>query len=170
MKALFITAPENFRDEEYFMPKDILKSAGVEVVTASTKIGHLNGKLGGVTKSDITIGDVNYKDYDLATFIGGPGASVFFDNSTAHAIADNMLKDNKIVSAICIAPVTLARAGILKNKKATVFIDGKDDLTKNGAEYIETKTDVIIDGNIITAPGPEVAEKFGRILLKAIQK
>ena len=35
-KAVFIVAEQEFRDEEYQVPKDVLSQAGIEVVTAST--------------------------------------------------------------------------------------------------------------------------------------
>ncbi|MEM5813391.1 MAG: DJ-1/PfpI family protein [Candidatus Aenigmatarchaeota archaeon] len=42
-----------------------------------------------------------------------------------------------------------------------------DELKKNGARY--TGKDVEIDGNIITANGPQAAEKFGKEIEKALR-
>ena len=36
-KALFVIAPERFKDEEYYIPKEILENNDIEVVTASLK-------------------------------------------------------------------------------------------------------------------------------------
>jgi len=63
------------------------------------------------------------------------------------------------VAAICISPVTLARAGILKNRRATVFPTEAEELKKEGAIY--TGAPVEEDGRIITASGPEAAGEFG---------
>ena len=167
-KIVFITAPEIFRDEEYAKPKKILEDNGIEVITASTKKGEIVGKLGMKAISDMTIDEINPKDFDAIAFIGGNGASVFFENETALNLAGDFFKSQKIVSAICIAPVILANAGILSDKNATVFPDGKPALDKGGAHY--TAKPVEIDANIITANGPDAAEQFGQALLNALQK
>ncbi|MDP2905114.1 MAG: DJ-1/PfpI family protein, partial [Candidatus Omnitrophota bacterium] len=72
-----------------------------------------------------------------------------------------------IVAGICSASVTLARSGILKGRRATVFSGDAGEIIKSGAEY--TGRPVEIDGKIITASGPLAAGEFGRELVKAIQ-
>ena len=163
---LIVTAPKTFRDEEYFEPKCVFEQNGIKVVTASTKLGILEGKLGRQTKSDILIDDADTNDYDAVLFVGGGGAEVYFKNETAHKIARSFLKEGKIVSAICIAPVILAYAGILNGIKSTCFIDGKDDLVKNEAIY--TGADIEIDGKIITASGPRAAHAFAETIVKSL--
>jgi protease I len=165
-RVVFITASEVFRDEEYYKPKQALENAGVEVITASTKIGELVGKFGFKATSALLIENVSSNDFDAIVFIGGGGASVFFDNESALSLANDFFKQGKPTAAICIASVTLANAGVLKGKKATVFVDGKEFLLKAGALY--TGKPLEIDGNIITANGPEIAEDFGKAILKAL--
>ena len=46
-KILMIIALRNFRNEEYFIPKEILEKAGMEVVAASTQRGIAVGSQGG---------------------------------------------------------------------------------------------------------------------------
>jgi protease I len=165
-RVVFITAPEVFRDEEYYNPKKVFEDAKVEVLTASIKTGELVGKFGFKATSDILIDNVNADDFDAIIYVGGNGASVFFNNFYALKLANDFFKQGKPTSAICIAGVILANAGILKNKKATVFIDGKESLIDGGAIY--TGADVEIDGNIITANGPKAAKGFARAVLKAL--
>jgi protease I len=166
-KAVFITAAEIFRDEEYFHPKEVLEKAGIEVKTASIKTGELKGKLGAIAISDMLIDDVKRDDFDALVFIGGGGASVFFNNPIALRLAQEFHICGKIAASICIAGVTLANAGILKGKKATAYIDGKDDLIKGGA--IWTGAPVEVDGNIITANGPAAAKDFGKALVERLK-
>jgi len=165
-KIVFITAPEVFRDEEYAKPKKILEDAGMQVTTASIKKGEITGRFGLKAISEMTLEDIKPNDFDAIVYIGGAGARVFFEDPNALKLANEFYQDGKITASICIAGTTLANAGILKGKKATVFIDGKDALEKGGAIY--TGNPLEIDGNIITANGPEAAEAFGKAILTAI--
>lgn len=166
-KVLFVVAPKDFRDEEYFEPKAALTAAGAEVVTASLTMGEISGMMGRTATSDILLDKVTTADYAAVAFIGGGGAEVYFNNATAHRIANEMAGIGKPVAAICIAPATLAKAGLLKGKKATAFASEKDTLINAGATY--TANLVERDGQIITAVGPEAAKEFGAALVSALQ-
>jgi protease I len=76
------------------------------------------------------------------------------------------VKKEKIVGAICIAPVTLANAGILTGKKATVFESETKKLKDKGANC--TRKNVERDGKTITANGPKAAKEFGETIAKAL--
>ena len=165
-KIIFVTAPEAFRDEEYYKPKKILEEVGIEVITASLKIGELSGRFGYKAMSTFTIQDIILNDFDAIAYIGGNGSNVFFNNPYALKLANNFFKCKKPIASICIAGVILANAGILRDRKATVFSDGKASLIKGGAIY--TGASLEIDGNIITANGPEVAEDFGKAIVKVM--
>ncbi|MBI5574107.1 MAG: DJ-1/PfpI family protein [Elusimicrobia bacterium] len=167
-KVVMIIAKDGFRDEEYFQPKEILVKSKVEVVTASSSKGTAKGMLGADAFVDISINEIDVKNYDAVVFVGGVGSSEYWDNATAHKIAQGTIKWNKILAAICIAPVTLARAGLLKNKKATVFSSEADELKESGAIY--TGKNVEIDGNIVTASGPQSAKEFGKKILEILNK
>ncbi|MDR1940868.1 MAG: DJ-1/PfpI family protein [Endomicrobium sp.] len=167
-KVVFITAPEVFRDEEYYKPKKILEDGAIKVITASLKTGEITGRFGYKAVSDMILEDVKSKDFDGIVFVGGGGTSVFFQDPTALKLANEFFQDGKPTASICIAGVILANSGILKGKKATVFIDGKDDLIKNGADY--TGNPVEIDGNIITANHADAAELFANAVLTALNK
>ncbi len=163
-KVLFVIAHEGFRDEECFEPKEVLKDQ--EVIIASTETTPATGSLGGKITPDITLDEAlnRINEFDAVVFVGGPGASVYFENPTAHKIAQSA---KNILAAICIAPVTLAKAGVLKGKKATVWNDGQKTQAKiledNGATYVAE--DVVVDGNLITANSPNAAKKFGEAIL-----
>lgn len=167
-KAVFVTAPQMFRDEEYVEPKAILENAGIEVKTASTVVGEIYGKIKIRAQSDMLVSAVNPDDFDAIVFIGGPGSSVYFKDEGVHKTAKKFYDSGKIVSAICIAPTILANAGLLKGKNATVFSDGEDALVRGGANY--TAKDVEIDGRIITANGPQSAKKFAQALVDMIKQ
>jgi len=166
LSVVMIIAPEDFRDEEYKVPKKVFESAGMKVVTASTRVGECSGMLGGKANADVLLSSVAVKDYDGIIFVGGVGAKVYFDDPVAQNIAKEAVRENKILAAICIAPVILANAGVLRNKKATSFPSEKETLMNAGAQY--TGKDVEVDGNIITASGPQAAEKFAVAIKSSI--
>lgn len=165
-RVVLVIAEKVFRDEEYLIPKKILEEAGVEVITASTTTREAEGKLGARVKPDILLKEVNPDEIDALVFVGGGGAEQYFEDPEAHVRAKKMVDSGKLLGAICIAPVILARAGLLKGKKATVWVDGADELKKNGALY--TGNPVEVDGRIITANGPQSAGAFGRELVKLL--
>jgi len=161
-KAVLIIAPVDFRDEEFLEPKDILEKAGVQVTVASTKPGPAKGRFGATAKAETGLKDISVAQYDAFVFVGGSGASVYFDDPQAHRIAQDAVKQCKLLAAICVSPVTLARAGVLRGVRATVFPDDSAELTKHGAVY--TAKPVEIDGNIITGAGPQAARQFGQAI------
>ena len=164
--ALMIIAYEHFRDEEYAEPKKVLEAAGFKVTTASLKTGIAKGKYGLAAPVDLALKDVKAADYDTVIFVGGPGSHGYFNDPTAQAIAQETHDAGKIIAAICAAPSILANAGLLKGKRATSFPDQGPNLTAKGANF--TGKDLEIDGNIITADGPEHAKEFGEAIVKSV--
>lgn len=165
-KAVMIIAEKNFRDEELFEPKKILEAEGVKVIVASTSFNTARGMLGGKVKPDMLLSEIKVDDYDAIIFVGGSGASQYWNDSLAHNIAKEAVEKNKVLGAICIAPVTLANAGVLRGKKATVWPSERGKIEARGAIY--TGESVQIEGKIITAEGPQAARKFGEAIAKAL--
>ena len=165
-KAVMIIAAQDFRDEELFVPKGILEKSGIEVKVASTTLKQAKGILGGTIKPDILVNDINVRDFDAIIFVGGGGASLYWDDPVSHKLALDALSNNRILAAICIAPVTLAKAGVLNGKRATVWPSESAELTSRGANY--TGRPVEKDGNIITASGPAAAAEFADELVKTL--
>lgn len=173
MKIAIIISQIDFRDEEYFLPKSIFENAGFEVITIGEKKGQALGVYGGTTKIEKEIGEISADDFEAIVFVGGEGAAKNINNKAFHQIAQDFNAKGKIVAAICVAPAILATSGILQGKKATVFAteleqSGVKILKQNGAEYLKEK--VVVDGNIITSPGPEFARRFAETIVKALQK
>jgi protease I len=166
MKTIvLVIADKNFRDEEYLDPKEILLKAGIRVITASTTTNTVVGKLGADVKPELLLKDVDANKIDGLFFIGGGGAEQYFNDEVAIQLVQNVSSQGKIFGAICIAPVILANAGLLKNKKATVYPAEIDLIKKGGAIY--TERDVVRDGQLITANGPLAAKEFGEVIVKA---
>jgi protease I len=163
--AMFI-AFKGFRDEEYSEPKKILEAAGHKVVTVSTALGTASGKFRLTAAVDKTVDEVDPADYDALTLVGGPGALGELDKPAVHAIFRKAMELGKVVGSICISPVALAHAGLLKGRTVTCFPDGEEEVVKGGGKY--TGSELEIDGKLITANGPIPAKKYGQALLKAL--
>ncbi len=173
MKIAMIIAFRNFRDEEYFIPKEVFEKAGAQVTTVSTAVGMAIGSHGGEAEVTSTIDDLDVKSYDAIVFVGGPGSHHLLEDAQVHRIAQEAVKENKVVAAICFAPAILARAGILFGRKATVWSSEIDKtavkiLQEEGALYRQEP--VVVDGKIVTARGPEVAKDFGERVLEVLKE
>lgn len=164
--VVLVIAEKNFRDEEYQHPKEVLLNAGIKVITASTTTHNVVGKLGLKVKPDVLLRDVNVAEIDGLFFIGGGGAEQYFDDKVAIELVKSAHDQGKVYGAICIGPVILANAGLLKNKKATVFSSEIAVIKEKGAKY--TGDDVVVDGKLITANGPGAAKKFGETIVKML--
>jgi len=166
-KAVFVIAPTKYRDEELKEPMAILQARGCAVTVASSTLKPVKGMRGRVAKPTVLLAEVKAEDYDAIVFVGGSGAKVYFDDATAHALAKAGVAKGKLVAAICIAPCILARAGVLKGKTATAYgWLNRRTLRKHGARTV--KDDVVRDGKIITANGPEAAKRFGQFLAQSL--
>jgi len=167
-KILMVVAFKDFRDEEYFVPKEILEKNGFTVETTSSQIGLAVGVEGGEVEITKTAKEIETKDYEGVIFIGGPGMTKELDNLDFQKLAQDFYQENKLVSAICIAPALLAKAKLLENKRATIWSSPLDKsaikiLKENNAIYVDQP--VVLDGKIITANGPLAAQEFGQAIV-----
>lgn len=167
-KVLFVIAPENFRDEEYRVPESVLSKKGAFIMTASTTVNTVKGMLGMEIKPELHIESAKEISFDAILLVGGNGAKLLWDNEILHKLVKDFYKKNKPVGAICLAPVILARAGILRNKRATVFETAVRELREKDAYY--TGTNVEQDGTIVTANGPSAANPFAQTFAKLVFK
>ncbi|MDD3428103.1 MAG: DJ-1/PfpI family protein [Caldisericia bacterium] len=165
--VLMIIASNNFRDEEYLHPREVLENEGAKITIASSTKKEATGMLGTKVVPDILIDEVNIDDYDAVIFVGGSGANEYWENEKAHEIAKKAYEKSKVIGAICIAPVTLARAGLLKGKKATVYTSEIENIKKEGAIY--TGNSVEVDGKIVTGNGPTAAKEFGEKIAELLK-
>ena len=92
-----------------------------------------------------------------------PGAK----NLNEHEGLKEQLKkfaEEKLIGAICAAPMILGGMGLLKGKRVTCYPGFEPELIK----AIVTHEPVTIDGNIITGRGPAFALQFSLQLIEIL--
>ncbi len=121
-----VIAPKNFRDEEFMVPKQVFENSGFEVTVASKGVKQATGMFTATAEVDKDIGEVDITGYEAIVFVGGGGASVYYEDKTALDLAKLFYENGKVTAAICIAPGILAKAGILTGKRATIWDSGEE--------------------------------------------
>jgi protease I len=172
IKLLAVIAPERFRDEELFVPQAFLTEKGYEVTIASTKTGVATGMLGGTATATTTIAQANASQYQALIVVGGYGSVEFlWENPELHELVNTFYKAGKVVSAICVSPVVLAKAGVLTGKNATVFEmpESLEAFINAGVAYTGEGV-TVADKIIITAQSPEQADAFAQAVHTAVEQ
>jgi len=168
-QVVFVVASRDYQPIEYQVPKHLIEQAGFTVLTASDKSGRAVATDGSTTPVDLLIDAFDSTDYDAIVFIGGSGALDALDNKKSYDVLKKAAEAKIIIAAICLSTRILAKAGILKNKKATGGNDDKEleDIYKEyGVNY--KLSDVVVDGSIITAVGPAAAREFAENIISLL--
>ena len=165
-RVVMVIAPEGFRDEELFEPKEELEKAGHKVVVASRKTKIAKGMLGATVPTDLDVNQVKLSDFDAIVFVGGSGSVVYHDDKYSHGLLREAKQAGKIVAGICMATGTLANAGVLEGN-ATGWPTEKDKINAH-AKYTGKPVEVAAKGRVITGYGPQAAREFGRAIAKAL--
>lgn len=167
-KIAIVIAFRNFRDTEYYFPRKALENITSNIIIVSTSTGTALGVNGGEVSVDVLLKDLEVENFDAVVFIGGEGCLKYLDNQGSYRLIQEVVSKNKLLGAICISPVILAKAGVLNGKNATVWsnILNKSPikiLEENGATYKDEL--VVVDEKIVTANGPAAAKEFGESLV-----
>lgn len=144
---------------------DLLRRAGIEVVTAGLDDKPIKASRGVMLIADTTLDDALLQDYDLVALPGGlPGADYLNEDPRIQQLLKKMAAENKYTAAICAAPKVLASAGLLEDKKATAFPGTleKLDLSTTRIENYP----VVQDEYVITSRGPGTAMDFTLTLIE----
>ena len=107
----------------------------------------------------------NLSEYDVIVIPGGPGTSEAMNNEVLLNQVKQAYKTGKLVCSVCTGAFVLAKAGILKGRKATTYHTEMDKLSIFGA--IPVKERVVVQDNIITGAGVSASLDVG---LKVVEK
>jgi protease I len=163
---LFLPATD-FSEEEYSIVKKLLLKYGKNIFITSDDHYVCSGSKGMKVKSDTSFYNVNTMNFTALVLIGGAGSKAYWDNEKLHTISRDFDAVQKIIGAICSAPIILAKAGILKNKTATCYYEDKNELINLGIDYQDRS--VVTDKNIITSNGSQSAAQFTEAVLHLIK-
>jgi protease I len=168
-KVLMVIPHTQFRDEEYLEPRKILEDEGAKVVVASTAARVCYGMKGASVSADIALGDAKADEFNALVICGGASVpELFWNDKKLAELAAAMNAGGKIVAAICLSTVVLAKAKLLAGREATVYFlpQAIHELKAAGAEYV--KETLIIHNNIILAEGPTDSQRFGQAIRAAL--
>jgi len=165
MKNVAVILAEGFEEIEALTVVDIVRRAGEHCDMISIKEKEVIGAHNIKVLADIIISD-EIKNYDLIVLPGGmPGSINLKENGKVIELVKYFNDENKLIGAICAAPIVLAKAGIIKNKNITSYPGFEEELSEGN--YI-TEEKVVVDNNIITSRGPATAIEFSYKLLELL--
>lgn len=165
MKRALLLLAEGFEEIETIAPVDLLRRAGVEVVMAAVGVGiHVTGRSGVTIHADTLLADQTPADFDVLILPGGPGVKVLREDGRAADLAAAFVEEEKLVGAICAAPLVLDDAGLLQGRRFTAHdsVWGQLPLAL-GAEK------VVDDGFLVTSRGAGTAIEFGLALVARLE-
>jgi protease I len=169
-KVLFIISHRNFRDEELKISKNMFEKLGAISTIASSDTTMAKGMLEMKIKPDIILDSINPLEFDALVFIGGGGVREYWDNKYLHEIINLAFNKKKVIGAICLAPIVLARAGILTNAKATVWENKETKKIFQDERVTLTGKDVETVGNVVTANDPGASKPFAEEIVRLLLK
>ncbi len=165
MKKALVCLANGFEETEAIVPIDILRRSGMDVVVAGVGEKIITGAHDIQVVCDIEITEAD-ETYDVVVLPGGmPGSTNLANNfEVIRRIINASQKGH--VAAICAAPaVVLANTGVLDDKEATCYPS-----MEKVAPYINFTHDkrYVVDGRVITAQGPGVAEEFALAIVREV--
>lgn len=157
-EALVILAP-GFEEIEAVTVIDVLRRCGIDVTVAGLLPDLVEGAHNIKIIPDKSIEKVHMREYDVIVLPGGSqGSQNLRQDERVLQIIKRTSDSGKLVTAICAAPAVLSDAGVLKNRKCTIYPGMEGEVEKEGGEVLEDF--VVVDGNVITSMGPATALLF----------
>ncbi len=174
-KILFILMPENFRDEEFSDPYNMLKSKGYHIDVAGFKEGEAIGTGGLKFTPNLQLDNLSDKDlltYDALVIPGGSASTKYlWNNKKIQHIIRLFYENQKIVATICYASIAPAQAGILTNKNATVYPtqEAKKIFEEYSVVFNPSGCVTLTQEKIITAQSPKYTKEFGQAIIDLLE-
>ena len=156
-----------FEETEAIAPLDLLRRAGVSVLTVGVNGKTVYGGHGIGIEADITLGEMDLTQMEMIILPGGLGgvASVRASQEAMDALRFGW-ENQKYVAAICAGPTVLADLGITDGKNATCYPGCESNM---GSATVIANAPCIQDGKLITGTSAGCAIPFGLMLISALK-
>ncbi len=158
---LMMPFANGFEEIEALAVVDILRRAGIETEMIGVVGSVISGAHGIRVVMDKRLNEIRMENYDGIIL---PGGSLGYKNlGKSKAIMDAIKQFNergKLVAAICASPMLLAKAGVLENRKATIYPGLESKIPYPRADK------VVVDGNVITSQAPGTAIAFALAIVE----
>ncbi len=166
MKKVALFLAEGFEEIEALGTVDILRRAEIPVETVSiTNDKEVSGAHYIKVTADKTFDELDFSSIDMIVLPGGmPGAKNLNEHEELKKHIEDFVKNDKLVAAICAAPLVLGGMNLLDGKRATCYPGFEPELI--GAKI--TNENVTVDGNIITGKGPGLVFDFALQIVETV--
>jgi 4-methyl-5(b-hydroxyethyl)-thiazole monophosphate biosynthesis len=164
MATVLVPLAQGCEELEAVTVIDLLRRAGIEVVSAGLDTQPVRASRGTVLIPDTDLDTALQQDFDMLVLPGGlPGADHLDRDPRVQSLVKEMAAKKKYTAAICAAPKVLVSSGVLDNKKATAYPGVLDALSKTA------EADAVVqDGKVITSRGPGTAMDFALNLIEIL--
>lgn len=160
---LYLFLADGFEEVEAIATIDVIRRAGVTVKTVGIGGKTVCGTHGISVKADTL--EVDYSDMDGIILPGGmPGTLNLKNDAMVNEAINYCSENNKLIAAICAAPMILGEMGLLDGRRAVCFPGFEDSLSES--EILSEP--VVCDENYITAIGAGAAHLFGAAIVDYI--
>ena len=158
---LMMPLAEGFEEIEAFSVVSVLRGAGINVDTVGVVGSVITGGHGVRVMVDKKLMEINVENYDGVVLPGGTRgcANLIKSKDVLDSIRD-FNASGKLVAGICAAPKVLAEAGVLSNRKATIYPGMEKEIAYPRGDR------VVVDGNVITSQGPGTAIEFALSIIE----
>lgn len=155
-----------FEETEAVAPLDLMRRAGIQVLTVGVSGKTVYGSHGIGIEADITVDQMDLTQLEMIVLPGGLGgvASVSACEEAMNALRFAH-ENNRFVAAICAGPTVLAKLGITDHKNATCFPGCEPQM---GSAHMIPGQAAVRDGNLITGTSAGCAVSFGLALVEAL--
>lgn len=156
-----------FEEIEAVAPLDLLRRAGISVLTVGIGGKTVRGSHGIPIEADITLGEMDPTDMEMIVLPGGLGGVTSVRACPEALEALRFAWENgKFVAAICAGPTVLADLGITDGKRATCFPGCESGM---GSAVMVPEVSCVRDDRLITGTSAGCAVPFGLMLVAALR-
>ena len=156
-----------FEETEAIAPLDLLRRAGVDVLTVGINGKVVKGSHGIGIEADIELDELDLTNLEMIILPGGLGSVASLRASEEAMNAVKFAADNgKFTAAICAGPTVLADLGITDGKEATCYPGCEDGM---GSARMVPGAAAVRDGLVITGTSAGCAVPFGLKLIEVLK-